>query len=169
MSELTDSTIPPWYKQFWPWFLIFLPASAVVAGITTVIIATTHRDHMVVDNYYKEGLAINRVITQQQQAAGLGLRAHASYNQQTGKLRIALQSDTVQNLTELNLSLIHTTQASHDQKVVLKRDESGAFSTIIKNITAGRWNLVLEPGDGQWRLDAKIVYPANDWVFKPDV
>ena len=29
----------PWYRQFWPWFLIAIPAAAVVAGIVTIIIA----------------------------------------------------------------------------------------------------------------------------------
>jgi hypothetical protein len=33
----------PWYKQFWPWFVFALPAIAVIAGITTVIIAMDHR------------------------------------------------------------------------------------------------------------------------------
>jgi len=29
----------PWFKSFWPWFVISLPAAGVIAGITTVIIA----------------------------------------------------------------------------------------------------------------------------------
>ena len=33
----------PWYQQFWPWFLILLPASVVVAGLTTLVIANRHR------------------------------------------------------------------------------------------------------------------------------
>jgi hypothetical protein len=28
-----------WYKQFWPWFLISLPASVVVASMFTISIA----------------------------------------------------------------------------------------------------------------------------------
>jgi hypothetical protein len=27
---------PPWYKQFWPWILIALPASAVIACAITL-------------------------------------------------------------------------------------------------------------------------------------
>lgn len=36
-----DTTKPsaPWYKQFWPWFLISLPASVVVASMFTISIA----------------------------------------------------------------------------------------------------------------------------------
>ncbi len=44
----TDSK--PWYKQFWPWFIMFIPACGVVAGITTVIIASHNPPQMTQDN-----------------------------------------------------------------------------------------------------------------------
>ena len=55
----------PWYRQFWPWFLIALPATVVVAGLTTWWIAAHKADSLVVDDYYKEGLAINRQLRKQ--------------------------------------------------------------------------------------------------------
>lgn len=50
----------PWYRQFWPWFLILLPASVVVASLYTMYLASSGADDLVVDEYYKDGLAINR-------------------------------------------------------------------------------------------------------------
>ena len=41
----------PWYKQFWPWFLILLPGTAVVATLYTVVIANQYADDLVVDDY----------------------------------------------------------------------------------------------------------------------
>lgn len=38
----------PWYKQFWPWFIIALPASAVIASFITLWIAIANPDGMVV-------------------------------------------------------------------------------------------------------------------------
>jgi hypothetical protein len=29
----------PWYKQFWPWFLIALPGSVVMASMFTITLA----------------------------------------------------------------------------------------------------------------------------------
>jgi len=44
----------PWYKQFWPWFIIALPASAVIAGFTTLWIAISNPDAMVLtDSEYQ--------------------------------------------------------------------------------------------------------------------
>lgn len=39
----------PWYKQFWPWFIIMLPASAVVASVATLFIAINNPDYMVLE------------------------------------------------------------------------------------------------------------------------
>ena len=39
----------PWYRQFWPWFIIALPASVVIASFVTLWLAITHPDHLVVD------------------------------------------------------------------------------------------------------------------------
>jgi len=40
----------PWYRQFWPWFIIALPASAVIAGFFTLWLAISHPDHLVVED-----------------------------------------------------------------------------------------------------------------------
>jgi hypothetical protein len=40
----------PWYRQFWPWFIIALPASAVIAGFITLWLAMSRPDHLVVDD-----------------------------------------------------------------------------------------------------------------------
>jgi len=121
MTEAGEKMILPWYKQFWPWYLMFLPASAVVAGIATVIIAVNNRDHLVVDNYYKEGLAVNRVIIRQQQALRLNLQARASYISTTGKLRIVLDPDVTSNLNSLVFSLVHPTREDWDKKIILQK------------------------------------------------
>ena len=41
---------PPWYKQFWPWFIIALPASVVVASFFTLWLAISNPDQLVVDD-----------------------------------------------------------------------------------------------------------------------
>jgi hypothetical protein len=37
----------PWHRQFWPWFLIALPACALIASSITCVIALRHADEMV--------------------------------------------------------------------------------------------------------------------------
>jgi len=47
-NDVTASVDQPWYRQFWPWFIIALPASAVVAGFITLWLAISNPDGMVV-------------------------------------------------------------------------------------------------------------------------
>lgn len=47
--------IEPWYKQFWPWFIIALPASVVIASFFTLYLAVSNPDHLIVtDDEYRE-------------------------------------------------------------------------------------------------------------------
>ena len=39
MQNEVETEKAPWYKQFWPWFLISLPASVVIASMFTISIA----------------------------------------------------------------------------------------------------------------------------------
>ena len=40
----------PWYRQFWPWFIIALPAAAVLASFFTLWLAISNPDYLVVDD-----------------------------------------------------------------------------------------------------------------------
>jgi hypothetical protein len=40
---------PPWYRQFWPWFLIAIPALTVIGSGITLWLALTHPETLVVD------------------------------------------------------------------------------------------------------------------------
>ena len=104
---------PVWYKQFWPWFLMGLPASVVVACGFTIYLALSSPFALVSDDYYKDGLGINRNLDQVRVAQELGIEASVT---------IALQGIWVDlNLPETklqNLELIHATDPSKDMGFV---------------------------------------------------
>jgi len=44
----------PWYRQFWPWFIIALPAATIIAGIITFYLALSRPVQLVVgDEEYR--------------------------------------------------------------------------------------------------------------------
>jgi hypothetical protein len=71
----TTPAVTPWCRQAWPWFLISLPATAVVAGLITFYLAARGWDGPVANDYYKQGLAINEELTRSSRAAELGVTA----------------------------------------------------------------------------------------------
>ena len=81
----------PWYRQFWPWFIMALPATVVVAGLTTWWIAARNADSLVADDYYKEGLAINRQLDKRRRAEELDLSAAIRF--EAGAIEIDLQGN----------------------------------------------------------------------------
>lgn len=167
MQQTNQQDVLPWYRQFWPWFLMALPASAVIAGISTVFIATINKDNLVVDNYYKQGLAINQTLTQQELAKELGLSGNATLDVEQGKLNLLLSAVKSIDDPQLKLTLVHATLAELDQVVFLNRVATNNYSGTIKNLTTGKWHLILEPINAQWRIEASLALPQQSWLMTP--
>lgn len=143
----------PWYRQFWPWFLILLPASVVVAGLTTVYIANRHADDLVVDDYYKEGLAINRRLEKKALASELQISARLQFD--TGSVVAHVQGPV--DAPELDLFLSHPLQADQDFTVRLARISAGQYRGELTRKITPRWHWVLESGQQDtWRLDGEV-------------
>ncbi len=43
--------ITPWYREPWPWLLMSGPATVIVAGIYTSVLAFSGTDGLVADDY----------------------------------------------------------------------------------------------------------------------
>jgi hypothetical protein len=48
--DMTDKQLKPWYRYPWPWVAIAIPAAAVIMGMTTLYLALTNPDYLVVDD-----------------------------------------------------------------------------------------------------------------------
>jgi hypothetical protein len=152
----SDSLPTPWYRQFWPWFLIALPATAVIAGVATLIIAMHEPDGLVQDDYYKAGLAINQVLKRDRQAARLGVSALVRRDPERGWLTLELMSREPLNITSLRLRLLHATRENFDRELELARGADGIFRARLGEVPAGEWNLQLQPMDSSWRLTGRM-------------
>ncbi len=85
----TGNTVTPWYKQFWPWVLIGLPTSVVIASITTYFLAINGMDSVISKDYYKEGLAVNADLERDKKAADLGLSADITIDGQNVTMKLS--------------------------------------------------------------------------------
>lgn len=156
----TDTLPQAWYRQFWPWFLIALPLSSVIAGITTVFIAQHKPDTLVADNYYKKGLAINQEIARERTAAALGIKADLSVEH--GRLML----DVVDRLgplsdSRLQLVFIHPTLAQRDVRVELLRIQDGRYGADMPALHPSRWQVQLMPMDESWRVSGRWASPFD--------
>ena len=147
----------PWYKQFWPWFIFGLPGCVVVAGLTTWWIAERHADHLVADDYYKEGLAINRRLQAEQLAADLGLEAQLDYQDQ----RLSISLNGPSKPPALQITLSHPLNADLDREVQLAQLRPGLFQAELPGLSGNRWLWRLEPlgvaDAARWRLNGELL------------
>lgn len=149
-----QAVAPPvrsWYREPWPWLLMLAPAAAVVMGIVMLVLGLRSDDGLVVDDYYKRGLAINQVLDREARAAALGLSAALSFSPERDRVRVVL-SGRAERVTHATLRLVHPTRAGQDQAVVLALGAGGALEGGFAPVPPGTWRLVLEDPGGAWRL-----------------
>lgn len=145
-----------WFTQFWPWFLIILPMTAVIAGITTVIIATKNKPEMVVDDYYRKGKAINADLSLLKNAKKLNISATLTF--QNDELLIHING--MKNKGSIQLSLYHPTLAHRDITLMLTADGNGLYRFQSDKNIDGKWQLRIEPFDKSWRLQKTVMLPS---------
>ena len=153
----------PWYRQFWPWFIIALPATAVVAGLITLYIATVNRDTLVKDDYYKEGLALNQDLARSRRAADLGITADLSYDPGTGDVVLTTAGVTGET-RQLTLVLLHPTLASQDLSTTVARSADGRYRAQLPVLAPAKWRVQLFPDGADWRIEARLLLPGQTQV-----
>jgi len=156
-NEVLDTE--PWYKQFWPWVLIGLPGSVVIACMVTIVIAVKTQDGMVVDDYYKEGLAINQSLERDENAAALGVSAILRLSPEADLFDLQLLGNAKPG--PVRLQLLHATIANLDQSVDLNIEGNEVLSADIAPLRAGKWYLQLESAEGNWRISGQINFPKD--------
>ena len=154
-----DKPHEPWYRQGWPWFLIAFPATAVVAGIATLVIAIQTFDGMVVDDYYKEGRAIVQTIGRVEHAREMGLRA--SIKVRSESIHIELSGSDAASLPErIHLTVAHPTRGGLDQELLVT-GLAGVYEAPLAPLSTGRWLFVIEDEARSWRMDGSAFLPAE--------
>lgn len=154
----------PWYRQFWPWFLISFPATAVVFGLLTLFFAIKTQDGLVEDDYYKSGLVVNKDLSRDRRASELGVSARLDMNLARHRVSVTLEGRETGKLPALQLSLVHPTRSHHDISAVLSRGPDGRFTGSIAELPPGRWHVQIEPPATAWRLTGRISVPAEHQV-----
>ncbi|HEY0064077.1 MAG TPA: FixH family protein [Telluria sp.] len=158
------NTSVPWYAQRWPWLLMLGPAIVVVAGIITGYLAYTRQDAMVVDDYYKQGKAINQDLRRDRAASAMQLAFEAHYDADAGMLRGRVSSFGRPLLLPLRISMSHSTLPKKDLSLRVQPDAEGRFSVAIAPLERARWGVTVEGAEREWRLAADWRWPAQPSV-----
>ena len=157
------SGVAPWYRQFWPWFLIALPACAVVASLFTIWLAVSSPNALVVDDYSRIAKYTEQRMDRDRRAAELGLVARVRSVAEAGVLEVHLEPAGF-DPGALAARLSHPTLENRDRRLELARSPEGW--TARTEPFSGRWYLQIEPLDGDWRL-AGVIDGSGLVEFRP--
>ncbi len=150
----------PWYRQRWPWLLMLGPSVVIIGGVITAWLAIKSADDLVADDYYQEGLTVNKMLQRDQLAALRQYQAIATFADDNRHLNLVLSgSGSLPN--KLIVELIHPSRAGKDQVVVLQPTRSGFYEGEIVTPQPGQWHVVVEDEQKNWRLLGKWHFPRD--------
>ncbi|MCV6614939.1 MAG: FixH family protein [Cellvibrionaceae bacterium] len=163
MPAPIEDTVP-WYKQFYPWMLIALPGTVVIACIYTIYLAINADDSVVSDTYYKDGLKINQRLEQDHRAKELGLEAQVQFDLEVGDIVLEI-TGLNPDPEQLQLEILHPTNHEYDRKVVLHQLQGNKYRGDLENNLTFRQYLRLSPvgdiNEVEWRLNGDINFREN--------
>ena len=163
---MSEPSSTPWYKQFWPWFLISVPLISMVLSITMFRLASNTTDSLVIDDYYKEGKGINLELTKVQEAKVRNIETKLSINK--NRVELVFESGLPTDGTALTMQFQHATLKDRDFSVLLTRNANQHYSAAIENPIDGKWKVTLMSLDQQWKFHQTIALPRQDVItFKP--
>ena len=158
-STLMNSRPEPWYRHRWPWLLMAGPVTVLIAGAITMWISFAGADALVVDDYYKQGKAINQDLRRDRVAASMGLSLTLRFDAASGTLKGEVRG--IDKSSALNLSLIHPTMPAKDLRLVAVPDGDGNFSVALPLLERARWQVQLEDAARTWRLHGSWAWPQQ--------
>ena len=156
----TGNTPTPWYKQFWPWVLIGLPTSVVIASITTYFLAVNGMDSVISKDYYQEGLEINKDLSRDRQAAALGLMADITIDGENVTMKLsAREPATIKGLAGqpimFELENLSFQDKNLNAPLIPVQTENGVWrGKISANTSQATWNArVIGP---DWHITLRL-------------
>jgi hypothetical protein len=155
--SVTQAT--PWYTHRWPWFLMIGPASVLVAGSVATWLALGHPDAMVVDDYYKQGKAINQDLRRDRAASAMQLALKLRY--EGGRLQGRIDSFGRPLGAPFTIHLAHPTLPERDLSLLVRPDADGAFSVPLPVLEHTHWQVVAEGNQRDWRLARSWDWPRQ--------
>ncbi len=157
-SAISAQRITRWHEEPLAWLVFGLPAVVVVASLVTLAIALHSADGLVVDDYYKQGLEINKVLVRQDyaSAASLAFTPSLSFDH-----ALRLRFTAVEGFSypdRLDVQLTHATRSDIDRHLQLQHRGDGVYEEQLESLEAGPW--YIDASTAEWRVVKRVLIDA---------
>lgn len=145
-------------KQFnpWPYGIVLFFVILICSLAAVVVIASTHRDMMVSENYYEQELKFQDQINSvaRAQKSGAKIQMDAS----NGKLLVALPAEQVAQKFSGKIEFYRPSGSALDREISLLPSADGTQAVDVSKFAAGLWQVRLKwnAGGQDYFLEQKI-------------
>lgn len=146
--------VRPWYQEPFVWLVISFPLSAVIAGIVTTYLAVVSYDGLVVDDYYRRGLEINKRIDRELNAEAYGLIGKAELLEDKFVVQM-MHARPIHIPQKITAIVSHATKPGLDRTLLLSKDTDMRYSFAPIKLSAGRW--YVDIGTDEWRVTTSLM------------
>ena len=169
MQEImeTSELKKPWHSYPLVWMMIAIPFSAVIMGVVMISLAINTDDGLVADDYYKQGLAINDVITLDKKASELNLSAVIQFESSSKVINVQFDKGLIDDFPgSLLLNFHHATRANSDISIALNHGIGDQYIGYLEApLSEGVWYFEVtnaEMADESWKLNARSYVTSNN-------
>lgn len=161
-ATMNSTPVVPWYRHPWLWFVIAIPACAVIFSLHFVYLAVVNRDAVVRDDWYEDGKSINNSFSRDEAAQRLGLGANLQFDDTTGEVLLTLSAKAPIEAPSIDLHFVHSTQSGKDQKMVMQRLMGNSYRGQLTQPLLGVFQIELSTAE--WRLAGIRRLPTQEGI-----
>jgi uncharacterized protein len=156
-----------WYKE--PWMLVVIggPLFVVLASLFTAFLAYQGADKVVAQDYYKQGLMINKDIQRDATARQYNMNAEVALDAATGKITLHLEGSQLPSAVYFSIAgAVGTTTNELVRKIILSQVRPGWYEGNLKrngvteSVYRPLWHVKIETTE--WRLTADWREPTQN-------
>ncbi|MFT5111039.1 MAG: hypothetical protein ACI8P9_000350 [Parasphingorhabdus sp.] len=153
----------PWYREPMVWMIIAIPLTSVVVGIGMLTMSIKSYDGLVVDDYYKRGKEINRVLERAQMSVKNQISANIDLSLKDKVIVSLLHRAELEAPDQVRFNLRHRTRAGLDLTAVLIRYADGYYRGDIVVPNNGLWLAQIETSD--WLVEGQLSLPEASSII----
>jgi len=167
LLKLQKKKADQWYKEPWMLLVIGGPLFVVLASLFTAFLAWKSADKVVAEDYYKQGLMINKDIHRDANARQYNMSAEVVLDAAAGKLVLHLEGSQLPTSVYFSIAgAIDGTTNELARKIILSQIRPGWYEGDLKkngvtdSIYRSMWHVKIETTD--WRLTADWHEPTQN-------
>ena len=146
------------------WMLLAIPLSSVIVGMIMLTLAITSYSGLVVDDYYKRGMQINRTLERDATAARYAMASDVRFVEESSQVVVTLEADSDFLYPDsVILGIYHAVKPGQDKEIELRRISDKVYAGPVPEMIPGKWYSSLYTND--WRLTGRIDWPSETASF----